>query len=277
MNSAQRKSAPCPERFCELISENHCVCGSAEYITRLAGGGQNQPFGSMLNRLNFAPAGFIQVLDSLLGFLRCRRFISLSTASGKKLPDLLAGEGCSEVFSFFMGQPLGSMPRFRSSERPNSLSQLLVLVFSSMASSSNCFRSSAGIRIGSIGDFPPPLGCLSLLIDMHMPIGLLLIQIGIYTNMHKPIMTTPRAAGTVSGRLTTTLSEVTSWLVISLPKLALKIAYFSFWLSPAPICRTSRTANPSQHPMRQRPAVCWSVAMCSRLLARCLLLEVRNV
>lgn len=100
-------------------------------------------------------------------------------------------------------QPFGSMPRLLNSALPNSFSQLLVLVFSACASSSNCLRKSAGIRIGSIGDLPPPLGCLSLVIDMHMPIGLRLIQIGIYTNMCESIKTTPRSAGTVLGRLTT--------------------------------------------------------------------------
>ncbi|VFS25292.1 Uncharacterised protein [Yokenella regensburgei] len=104
-------------------------------------------------------------------------------------------------------QPFGSMPRLRSSDLPSSFSQLLVLVFSSKASSSNCLRNSAGMRIGSIGDFPPPFGCLSLDIDMHMPIGLSLSQIGIYTNTCRPIKTTPRTAGTVPGRLTTTLNQ----------------------------------------------------------------------
>lgn len=106
-------------------------------------------------------------------------------------------------------QPFGSMPRFRSSSRPSSFNQLLVLVFASCAKPSNCLRKSAGMRIGSIGDFPPPLGCLSLVIDMHMPIALTLIQIGIYTNTLKPIKTTPRSAGTHAGRLTKPLNEVT--------------------------------------------------------------------
>ena len=47
MNSAQRKSAPCPERFYELISENHCACVSTGDITRLVASGQSLPFGSM--------------------------------------------------------------------------------------------------------------------------------------------------------------------------------------------------------------------------------------
>ncbi len=106
------------------------------------------------------------------------------------------------------GQPFGSMPRFRSSSRPSSFNQLLVLVFASCAKPSNCLRKSAGMRIGSIGDFPPPLGCLSLVIDMHMPIALTLIQIGIYTNTLKPIKTTPRSAGTHAGRLTTNATDL---------------------------------------------------------------------
>lgn len=101
-------------------------------------------------------------------------------------------------------QPFGSMPRLLSSALPNSFSQLLVLVFSACASSSNCLRKSAGMRIGSIGDLPPPLGCLSLDIDMHMPIGLRLAQIGIYTSMCKSVKTTPRSGGTLPRRLTST-------------------------------------------------------------------------
>lgn len=100
-------------------------------------------------------------------------------------------------------QPFGSIPFLRKASRPNSFSQLLVLVFSSWARSSNCLRSSAGIRIGSIGERPFPLGCLSLDIDMHMPIGLWLSRIGIYTTMCVSEKTTPRTAGTVPGRLTT--------------------------------------------------------------------------
>jgi hypothetical protein len=129
-------------------------------------------------------------------------------------------------------QPFGSMPFLRKASRPNSFSQLLVLVFSSWAKSSNCLRNSAGIRIGSIGDRPLPLGCLSLDIDMHMPIGLRLIQIGIYTNACESIKTTPRTVGAVPGRLTKPLYKVTTmaelqhtqthpeftWLFLGTPK-----------------------------------------------------------
>ncbi|WP_332308365.1 host cell division inhibitor Icd-like protein [Erwinia typographi] len=112
----------------------------------------------------------------------------------------------SVTYENFVGQPFGSMPFIRKASRPNSFNQLLVLVFSSWAKSSNCLRSSEGMRIGSIGDLPLPFGCLSLDIDMHMPIGLWLIQIGIYTNMCESIKTTPRTARTVPGRLTTTVN-----------------------------------------------------------------------
>lgn len=86
-------------------------------------------------------------------------------------------------------QPFGSMPRLLNSALPNSFSQLLVLVLSACASSSNCLRSSAGMRIGSIGDLPPPLGCLSRDIDMY-----------------KSTKTTPRTVRAVPGRLTTTVN-----------------------------------------------------------------------
>ncbi|WP_346733129.1 hypothetical protein [Trabulsiella odontotermitis] len=118
----------------------------------------------------------------------------------------LSGSDMSR-FARISGQPFGSMPCFLSSARPSSFSQLLVLVFSTCANSSNCLRNSVGMRIGSMGDFPPPLGCLSLDIDMHMPIGLSFMRIGIYTNMYKSIKTTPRSAGTLPGRLTTALNQ----------------------------------------------------------------------
>lgn len=129
-------------------------------------------------------------------------------------------------------QPFGSIPRLRNSALPNSFSQLLVLVFSACASSSNCLRNSAGMRIGSIGDLPPPFGCLSRDIDMYMPIGLWLTQIGIYTNMCESTKTTPRSAGTLPRRLTKPLIGVTvmadkqhtqthpkfTWLFLGIPK-----------------------------------------------------------
>lgn len=43
-----KKSAPCPERLCDYFSKKHCNCISAKYITRLAGGGKNQPLGLSL-------------------------------------------------------------------------------------------------------------------------------------------------------------------------------------------------------------------------------------
>lgn len=125
------------------------------------------------------------------------------------------------------------MPCRRNSALPNSFSQLLVLVFSACASSSNCLRNSAGMRIGSIGDLPPPLGCLSRDIDMYMPIGLWLTQIGIYTNMCKSIKTTPQSArNTFEASNHKPLEEVTvmagtqhtqthpkfTWLFLGIPK-----------------------------------------------------------
>ncbi|GAS63654.1 hypothetical protein [Salmonella enterica] len=141
------------------------------------------------------------------------KFMSLRYCPNKKLAPQNTINRISDVFApsilkkmvlnFFITNYLniisviqffGSIPRLRNSALPNSFSQLLVLVFSACASSSNCLRSSAGMRIGSIGDLPPPLGCLSRDIDMYMPIGLWLTQIGIYNNMCESIKTTPRSA-----------------------------------------------------------------------------------
>ncbi|HIC8606395.1 TPA: hypothetical protein ACW7U9_004653, partial [Citrobacter freundii] len=116
--------------------------------------------------------------------------------------DLTYTKNVGQTPDLAFAQPFGSIPRLRNSALPNSFSQLLVLVFSACASSSNCLRNSAGMRIGSIGDLPPPLGCLSRDIDMYMPIGLWLTQIGIYTNMCESTKTTPRSAGTLPRRLT---------------------------------------------------------------------------
>ncbi|WP_407208304.1 host cell division inhibitor Icd-like protein [Citrobacter freundii] len=146
--------------------------------------------------------------------------------------DLTYTKNVGQTPDLAFAQPFGSIPRLRNSALPNSFSQLLVLVFSACASSSNCLRNSAGMRIGSIGDLPPPLGCLSRDIDMYMPIGLWLTQIGIYTNMCESTKTTPRSAGTLPRRLTKPLIGVTvmadkqhtqthpkfTWLFLATPK-----------------------------------------------------------
>jgi hypothetical protein len=115
------------------------------------------------------------------------------------------------AYENFVGQPFGSMPRFLNSERPSSLSQLLVLVFASFANSSNCALRSVGMRIGSIGERPLPFGCLSRVVDMHMPIELLFKSIGIYPNTYNPITTTPRSVcGTSEASNHKLLNEVTA-------------------------------------------------------------------
>lgn len=176
-----------------------------------------------------------------------------------------------------LNQPFGSMPRFLSSARPNSFSQLLVLVFSACASSSNCLRNSAGMRMGSIGDLPPPLGCLSLVVDMHMPIGLRSLEIGIYTNMVKPIKTTPRSAGTLSGRLTIKLTGVTSWLALSLPKHALNLhGVFLPWVN-SPV-RSSTSTHPLSEKHAPRPRQVASVFLpVVSVLRRCAMFNLQTL
>ena len=102
-------------------------------------------------------------------------------------------------------QPLGSTPRFCSSARPNSFSQLARLTPSFCASESNCSFRSGVMRIWNGGAFPVPFGCLSrlMIVDMCTPINVVLFSIGVHTSMYVPIKTTPRCAGTLPRRLTT--------------------------------------------------------------------------
>lgn len=108
-------------------------------------------------------------------------------------------------------QPFGSIPRFFSSARPKSLSQLPRLTPSFFASVSNCSFKSCGIRIWNVGALPVPFGCLSrlMIVDIYVPIGVMFLSIGTYTTTMKPIKTTPHSASTHAGRLTKPLIGVT--------------------------------------------------------------------
>lgn len=102
-------------------------------------------------------------------------------------------------------QPFGSMPCRRNSARASSFNQLPRLTPSRSAASLSCCRNSGVIRIWKVGDSPPPFGVLSrLIVDMYVRnliAWILLCTYVITTNMQK---TTPRTAGTVPGRLTST-------------------------------------------------------------------------
>lgn len=102
-------------------------------------------------------------------------------------------------------QPFGSMPCRRNSARASSFNQLPRLTPSRSAASLSCCRNSGVIRIWKVGDSPSPFGVLSrLIVDMYVRnliAWILLCTYVITTNMQK---TTPRTAGAVPGRLTST-------------------------------------------------------------------------
>ncbi len=121
---------------------------------------------------------------------------------------------CVETYEIFVGhsitesnpvQPFGSMPCRRNSARASSFNQLPRLTPSRSAASLSCCRNSGVIRIWKVGDSPSPFGVLSrLIVDMYVRnliAWILLCTYVITTNMQK---TTPRTAGTVPGRLTST-------------------------------------------------------------------------
>lgn len=102
-------------------------------------------------------------------------------------------------------QPFGSMPCRRNSSRASSFNQLPRLTPSRSAASLSCCRNSGVILIWKVGERPSPFGVLSrLIVDMYVRnliAWILLCTYVITTNMQK---TTPRTAGTVPGRLTST-------------------------------------------------------------------------
>lgn len=102
-------------------------------------------------------------------------------------------------------QPFGSMPCRRNSARASSFIQFPRLTPSRSAAASSCSLNSGTSLTLNIGDFPEPFGLLSLLIvDMYRPVEIVLIVLGLYTNMHILKKTTPQSAGTLLRRLTST-------------------------------------------------------------------------
>lgn len=114
-------------------------------------------------------------------------------------------EDFQSAFLHFGYQPFGSIPCRRNSSRANSFNQLPRLTPLRSAASLSCCRNSGVIRIWKVGDSPSPFGVLSrLIVDMYVRnliAWILLCTYVITTNMQK---TTPRTAGTVPGRLTST-------------------------------------------------------------------------
>lgn len=145
------------------------------------------------------------------------------------------------IINFFIIYPFGLIFRDCNSLRAKSLNQLPRLIPSLLANSDNCSLNSDWMRIWKVGDSPSPFGDLSLLmVDMYVRILLICSLLRTYLNMMHVQIATPRSAGTLPRRLTTTLYEVTLWLCISLPKLTLNFyGVFShannlntFWLKP---------------------------------------------
>lgn len=96
---------------------------------------------------------------------------------------------------FFIGYPFGSMPCRNNSLRARSFSQLPRLTFSRSAAASSCSLNSGTSLILNIGDFPAPFGLLSLFtVDMYRPVEIVLMLLGLYTNIFNPDRTTPRSA-----------------------------------------------------------------------------------
>lgn len=92
-------------------------------------------------------------------------------------------------------QPLGSMSCRSNSLRARSFSQLPRLTLSRSAAASSCSLNSGASLILNIGDFPAPFGLLSLfIVDMYRPVEIVLMTLGLYTNIFNIDRTTPRSA-----------------------------------------------------------------------------------
>src|SRR5690606_34288105 len=125
-------------------------------------------------------------------------------------------------------QPFGSMPRDCNSLR------MMRFIQAASDSSPSCFLASsiAARRSLSKRNWKGwlPLRVLFWIDIIMTPNYYNLCVITCYIECNDK--TTPRTGGTVPGRLTITLSEVTSWLVISLPKHALNLhGVFSPWVN----------------------------------------------
>ncbi|EUC93720.1 hypothetical protein HMPREF1567_0756 [Providencia alcalifaciens PAL-2] len=114
-------------------------------------------------------------------------------------------------------QLLGSMPRDFNSFLMMRFSQAAKDSSPSCACASSIIARNSGSNLNWKGGLPRrSLLCVDTLIT---PIVMYLCVITHYIHICKK--STPRSAGTLSRRLTTMLYEVTLWLCISLPKLAL--------------------------------------------------------
>ena len=151
-------------------------------------------------------------LDKFL-FLRHREMNSAQNRIGFSSRSVVLSSGGADSRFSVTSHPFGSMPCRRNSTRASSFIQLPRLTPSRSAAASSCSLNSGASLTLNMGDFPDPFGLLSLLMaGMYRPGEVVLITLGLYTNVRTPKKTTPRTARTVPGRLTTTLSEVTSWL-----------------------------------------------------------------
>lgn len=155
----------------------------------------------------------------------------------KSIPLLLVAKNSYFILTLHvvvLDQPFGSIPCRRNSARANSFIQFPRLTPSRSAAASSCSLNSGITLTLNMGDFPDPLGLLSLLIvDMYRPVEIVSIALGLYTNTCIPKKTTPRKClQPQPGRLTKPLVEVTimaelqstqtrpefTWLFLATPK-----------------------------------------------------------
>lgn len=150
-------------------------------------------------------------------------------------------------------QPLGSMPCLRSSARASSFIQLPRLIPARSAASFNCWRNSELIRIWKVGDQPSPLGVLSrFAVDTYVHNLIVWNLLCTYVITSYIEKTTPQTVGAVPGRLAKTLSEVTLWLALSLPKHAPNLhGVFSPWVS-SQIRSSMLLPLPNEKPAQKR-------------------------
>lgn len=191
------KSAPLPERPCEQLTycaKNESVQG--DYINRVE------------KRHNCRITGKTKATCYGGHSTQATRYPQRMSADYYAV--ITSGWQCDQCAGLLVGyQPLGSIPRRFSSERPNSLSQLARLMPSLCASLSNCSFSSGEIRILNCGDCPSPLGLLSrLIVDKWSPIELAFLLLGGHLNTGTLKKAKPEGARNTNGLLTTNDSKI---------------------------------------------------------------------
>lgn len=200
----------------------------------------------------------------------------------KSIPLLLVAKNSYFILTLHvvvLDQPFGSIPCRRNSARANSFIQFPRLTPSRSAAASSCSLNSGITLTLNMGDFPDPLGLLSLLIvDMYRPVEIVSIALGLYTNTCIPKKTTPRKClQPQPGRLTKPLVEVTimaelqhtqthpkfTWLFLGIPK--------GQTCTPV-VIRT--TADTEEEARAWYPR--WDLTFAAKIRSECSLYQYRN-